>query len=388
MKCRMIAFSAVLGFVCLQVSAAASPAVTVTVRNSTDLVRPSETIVLQAADLRRLLAVDDIRRVHVRDERSGQDLLTQAVDINDDEVFEELIFQADFAPRETREFVLTVGERRIPRPEDFRAYGRFVQERRDDFAWENDQIAHRMYGAALESWPQEPLTSSAVDVWTKRVSRLVINNWYMVDDYHQDNGEGGDFYSAGTTRGCGGNGIWLGGRLYPSANFRGSRLLANGPIRVMFELTYPVWDAAGIRVSEVKRITLDAGQNFDRFESHYRIENGASELSDAIGIRKGPNPLVFASREQGALRTWEALPSDAGLLGQAVLLDPASLLNFTEDKSNFLITAKIPADGTVAYYAGFGWSKHGFPAVKDWDRYVAQFAARLRSPIEITLAAQ
>jgi len=240
----MMIFFVILSVVWLRSPAAApSSIVTVTVRNPIDLARPGETIVLQAADLRRLLSVDDVRRIHVRDERSGQDLLTQAVDTNDDGVFEELIFQADFAPKEIRKFVLSVGERKVPRPEDFKAYGRFVQERRDDFAWENDRIAHRMYGAALETWAQEPLTSSAVDVWTKRVSRLVINDWYMVDDYHRDHGEGGDFYSAGTTRGCGGNGIWAGGRLYPSANFHGSRSLANGPIRVMFELTYPAWDA-------------------------------------------------------------------------------------------------------------------------------------------------
>lgn len=245
-----------------------------------------------------------------------------------------------------------------------------------------------MYGAALEAWSQEPLTSSAVDAWTKQVSSLVINNWYMVGDYHRDHGEGGDFYSASTTRGCGGNGIWAGDRLSPSTNFHGSRLLAGGPIRVMFELTYPVWDAAGVQVSEVKRITLDAGQNFNRFESHYRVENGSRELTDAIGIRKGPHPSISTSREQGSLRTWETLPGDAGQLGQAVILDPANLLAFTEDKSNSLVTAKIPPDGVVAYYAGFGWSKDGFPTVEDWDRYVAQYAARLRSPVEVTIAAQ
>jgi len=144
----------------------------------------------------------------------------------------------------------------------------------------------------------------------------------------------------------------------------------------------------GVRVSEVKRITLDAGQNFDRFESHYRTENGPRELTDAIGIRKGPNPSISTSREQGSLRTWETLPGDAGQLGQAVILDPADLVAFTEDKSNFLVTAKVPADEVVAYYAGFGWSKNGFPKVEDWDRYVAQYAARLRSPLEITLSAQ
>ncbi len=93
----------------------------------------------------------------------------------------------------------------------------------------------------------------------------------MVDDYHRDGETGGDFYSAGKTRGCGGNGLWAGGRLYPSANFRDSRVYANGPIRVMFDLVYQAWDAAGTRVSEVKHITLDAGQNFSRFESRYAV---------------------------------------------------------------------------------------------------------------------
>lgn len=66
----------------------ASQFVTVTVRNPIDIPRPRERVVLQAAQLRRLLSVDDVRRVHLRDERSGQNLLTQAVDTNDDGVFE------------------------------------------------------------------------------------------------------------------------------------------------------------------------------------------------------------------------------------------------------------------------------------------------------------
>lgn len=373
--------------VCLAVPlVAASLTVIVMVRNPIDLARPSETIVLQATELRHLLSVDDIRRVHVRDERSGQDVVVQPVDTNDDGVFEELLFQADMAPKETRKFVLSVGERQVPKVQDFKAYGRFVQERRDDFAWENDRIAHRMYGLELETWPQEPLTSSAVDVWTKRVPRLVINDWYMVDDYHHDHGEGGDFYSAGTTRGCGGNGIWTDGRLYPSGNFHSSRTFANGPIRVMFELNYPAWDAGGVRVSEVKRITLDAGQNFDRFESHYTIEGPPHDLTDAIGIRKGTEAASSSAREQGTLRTWEKLPGDAGHLGCAVILDPASILGFAEDKGNFLVTTKVSMSKDVTYHAGFGWTKNGFSTVEEWNRYVSQYAARLKAPLEVTVA--
>ncbi len=71
-----------------------------------------------------------------------------------------------------------------------------------------------MYGPALETWQAEPLTSSTVDVWCKRTSRLVINDWLMVDDYHRDTGEGADFYSAGKSRGAGGSGVWKDGRLF------------------------------------------------------------------------------------------------------------------------------------------------------------------------------
>lgn len=359
--------------------------VKVTVHNPINISRQSETISLKASQLKNSLAVDDLRRIHVRDPRTGKDLLTQAVDENGDGKYHELLFQVDLEPDETRTFDLTVGERTIPSAKDFKAYGRFVREREDDFAWENDHIAHRMYGEALETWPLEPLTSSAVDVWVKKTPRLVINDWYMVDDYHRDHGEGGDFYNAGDSRGCGGNGIWANGRLYPSANFRSSRVIANGPIRVSFELTYPAWDVEGARVSEVKRITLDAGHNLDHFESHYTVTGNVAGLESAIGIRKGTEPNVAKSSEAGTLRTWETLGSH-GKLGCAVIVAPSTLVRFSEDEKNLLAIVKIGADQIVSYDAGFGWSDGGFPTKADWDRYVADYAQRVKSPVQITIS--
>ena len=106
-----------------------------------------------------------------------------------------------------------------------------------------------MYGAALETWDEEPLTGSGVDVWCKRTRRLVVNDWYMTDTYHDDHGEGADFYSAGRTRGCGGTGLWRDGKLYTSRNFRKSRVLAAGPLRLVFELQYDPFDAGGASVA-------------------------------------------------------------------------------------------------------------------------------------------
>jgi hypothetical protein len=365
--------------------AAAGP--TVTVRNPLAAARTSETVTLAAAEVLKALPVDDVRKVHVRD-AAGRDLLVQAVDVDDDGKFEELIFQLDIGPKETKRFELVAGERPTYKRDDFKAYGRFVRERRDDFAWENDRVAHRMYGAALETWAQEPLTSSAVDVWTKRVPRLVVNDWYMIDDYHRDGETGGDFYSAGKTRGCGGNGLWAGGKLYPSANFRDSRVYANGPIRVMFDLIYQAWDAAGTKVSEVKRITLDAGQNLSRFESRYTFDGGPREVTYAAGIKNNAGSTTASNRERGTLRSWEPIKNVPGNLGCAVIVDPAQVLDFPQADGNYLVVAKVPAGSPAAYYAGFAWEQTGqVPGgVDGWDRFIADAAVKLRSPLEVSIA--
>ena len=65
------------------------------------------------------------------------------------------------------------------------------------------------------------------------------------------------------------------GRLHRAENFASHRVLANGPIRAVFELTYDPWDAAGVRVTERKRISLDAGANLFRQESVYRADGVA-----------------------------------------------------------------------------------------------------------------
>jgi hypothetical protein len=365
----------------------AAPAAVVTARNPVDLARPSETIVLSAADLQRSLGVDDIRTVHVTDGTAGQELLAQAVDLDDDGRFDQLVFQADFAPGQSRAFGLRTGERLVYTRDQFKAYGRFVRERRDDFAWENDRIAHRMYGAALETWAQEPLTSSGVDAWTKRTRRLVINDWYMVDDYHRDTGEGADLYSVGKSRGCGGTGIWADGQLAVSKNFRDSRSLANGPIRVMFELEYEPWSAGAATVKETKRITLDAGQNLDRFESFYTV-TPPGLVEHAAGIKKAADAQVAFSKDSGVLRTWEAIKG-AGFLGCGVVMDPAAVRGTTEAEGNVLVTTDVTPGKPVVYYAGFGWDRSGdFADVAAWDRYLDQFSRRLRSPIEVTITAR
>src|SRR2546423_15471471 len=122
---------------------------TITAVNRLKVQRQNETIEVSATDLAPL-GEKDLMKLHLRDS-SGKEILCQAVDTDYDDYHKPdlLIFQADFSPSETKTFVVTTGKHRYYRKEDFRAYGRFVRERFDDFAWENDRVAHRPYGKAL-----------------------------------------------------------------------------------------------------------------------------------------------------------------------------------------------------------------------------------------------
>lgn len=366
---------------------AATGQLTVKAANRLALARPSQTIELSARDLAPL-AETDPQKIHVRD-AAGKEILCQAVDTDLDARHRPdiVIFQADFAPQETKTFTVSSGPKLAYSKPQFRAHGRFVRERFDDFAWENDRIAHRMYGKGLETWAGEPLTSSTVDIWSKRTPAMVIDEWYMVDNYHTDTGQGADFYSAGLSRGCGGNGLWADGKLWVSRNSVDSRVLANGPLRVMFELVYEDFDVNGMKVSEVKRITLDAGSNLGHFQSLYKVQAGLGPLTSAVGLKKVGGETKQLNAERGWMAIWEKVEKNQGLQGVAVVVDPKALEKETQDALNHLLLVKVAPDNTVSYWAGFGWDKSGqFADGEAWKTYVDWFAQGLQSPIEVSVS--
>ena len=345
--------------------------------------REAETIVISQRDLSAAAPGFLMKRVVVLD-ATDEEVLSQLIDLDGDASPDELVFQVALAPNETRTLTLIEGQRHPAARADFRVYGRFVRERYDDFAWENDRVAHRMYGPALETWEEEPLTSSGIDVWVKRVPRLVVNDWYMVDDYHRDRGEGGDLYSVGTSRGCGGLGIWRDGQLHVSRNFSTSRVLANGPLRLVFELDYAPWGAGGNRVAETKRVTVDGGTSFDRFVSTF---TGTSEpLEAAIGIARHEGSAVEIGTDHRSMRTWEPISGDNGNLGCAIVLPPGTTGRAEQTQANYLLVTQVPEGGTLTYFAGAGWDRGGHVQSREaWGREVSQLQRRLAAPVQVAL---
>jgi hypothetical protein len=355
--------------------------------NKLQIPRASQTIELSAKDLATL---DDknIETLHVKDSL-GNEVLCQAVDTDFDEMHKRdtLIFQADFAPGETRTFIVSGGKKHSYKKEDFKAYGRLNQERFDDYAWENDLIAHRTYGTSLITWKGEPLTSSSIDIWSKDTSRLVINDWYMIDDYHSDHGEGCDDYSAGATRGDGGIGLWVDNKLIAPINFSASRTLANGPIRVLFELDYPAFDANGAKITETLRVSLDAGSQMDHYVAMFKGGNGS--LSAAIGLKKTTGAKIDYDSKTGTLTSWEPMEKKLGMQGLGIIVDPKLLEKQAEDAKNDLAIAKTDVNGTISYWTGFAWDRPGKITNQDaWKKYISDFAAGVASPIEVSVSAE
>jgi unsaturated rhamnogalacturonyl hydrolase len=312
-----------------------------------------------------------------------------AVDVRSGRLLPTQPFEADQRPRllvslsvlgdESRRVVVRRLARpfRPPRPLA-RAYGRFVPERRDDFAWENDRVAFRVYGQALE----RDQVSSGIDVWAKRVRVPVIDRWYQGAAYFQDRGEGLDFYHVGPSRGCGGLGLWDGHRLATSRNFHRWRLIAAGPVRVAFELGYDPWGPDDARVTETKLISLDLGQNLSRIESRFQVAGAARPLPVAVGIvRHGEGRL---SRDFPT--TWlsyvQPPQGPIGQIGCGVIAPAAA--SFVESEEHYLLVREHPSDRPFVYYAGAYWSKApDFRDPDEWSVYLAAFSRRAEGPLTV-----
>ncbi|GAB3586544.1 DUF4861 domain-containing protein [Hymenobacter daeguensis] len=378
---------------------------TFTVRNRLGIDRRAETISLPASRLSALLKKYGAKNLLVKD-ASGKILVSQAVDNNGDGIIDELLLQTDIKANATQKFTVTGaanGAARQPKSQ-YRTFARLVPERTDDYTWENDRVAFRTYGPEAERLvvarqPGGTLTSG-MDCWLKRVPYSIIDKWYAanvkeVGYYHIDHGEGYDPYHVGDSRGFAGIGIWDRDSLYVSRNFTGYKTLANGPIRTLFELSYAPWQANGRTVTEKKILSIDLGSNLTRFEEHISADKPLPNVTIGTTLHaepKGVRGEVKGEPKQGWFRYWE--PMDDAFLGTGVVLAPQAVQGWQDHRTkakeqSHLLVMATPKENKLVYYAGFGWTKSGqFKTAADWDKYLAEYARRLASPLEVTYSSK
>lgn len=258
---------------------------------------------------------------------------------------------------------------------DAPCFARFVPERMDDFAWENDRVAFRVYGPALWAKPEERC-SSGIDVWVKKVRYPIINKWLktkLKGGYHKDHGEGADFYKVGKTLGCGGLGYWVDGKLQFNRHYVSHKVIKGSGKSIEFELTYAPLEVGGKTITETKRISMEAGSNLFKVQNSFRIEGGGS-VTAAIGIllREGKDEIQHGNKWLGYAEPVHK--KNGQTYCGVVLTQPAE---FKKAEGHALMLVPVKDGETLTYYAGAAWSKGlDFKNAEQWVDYLKQAALK------------
>jgi len=276
-----------------------------------------------------------------------------------------------------------------------RAYARLVPERLDDLAWENDRVAFRVYGPALRSKPED----SGIDAWTKRVPYPILDAWYERDrllkqSYHQDRGEGFDGYHVGDSRGCGGIGLWMDGKLITADTYRSATILWTSPQVAEFKTVYeypikiqgrPVYEhrLTRLRLNErLFEVSLYFSHAPDRRAQPIRdfpIEIAIGLVSQDKGASTTLDPKI------GVVAQYEKFAGTS--LGTGIILPAAQVLRMdtlpptdaAQKHGHAVVFTKTDPEGRLAYRAGFAWAGDGdITTQEQWLKYLAAQASAPR----------
>lgn len=252
---------------------------------------------------------------------------------------------------------------------------RFVPERADDFVFENNLIAGRFYGQALEGNP----TSPGLDIWVKLPGKLVADEWYkgyetQSDEYYHHDHGGKDCYKVSVSLGGGASTPLIDGQLrFPATNYRSYDIVEETAEKVVFTLHYPEWEAVdGVKVSLDKTVTVTPDTYFCDVEDIYTF-TGRDTLAIAAGInvhaaqntveKQSVLPTAVAIWEHASDQTFE--PED-GMLGVAVVMPEADATFLTEDGTHLVACKRIVSGQPLRYRFGSCWSKGDVKTAEEW----------------------
>jgi pectinesterase len=370
-------------------SSAQGQQVIVTVTNSQQLDRPFEMIVLPWNKLHQLLPGLSSARVCILDAQTKDTLLVQCIDEDHNGTPEELIFNSRFKGREKKKFIIMLSNgklKAVPSLTD----ARFMRPR-EDIAWENDRIAYRIYGPAL-GWE----LNNGLDVWTKRVRYPIVEKWYKLDEadslnrisYHEDHGEGADLFNVWKTLGAGSCALMQNDSLCQPGVFSTYKILATGPIRSLFEVTYRPVQFNGQSITEKKRITLDAGSNLNKVEVTYSCDSSKGKISFAAGLVKRKGVTLYSDKENRWVSLWGLTNEkrENGSLGTGIVITKEVFNEIKEDSVHVLFLGTAELGVPLTYYTGAGWTRSGdFNNADEWNKYLGEFSMRIHSPLKIML---
>src|SRR6266446_887827 len=260
--------------------------------NPTDELRLHENIVISVAELKRVAPDFKAGDVIVttseaatleEDARTLQtiELPSQADDLDGDNKYDELAFQIDLKPGQTRIVTIAYGDtptiQRLRDEYPRRTAAKFTMKF-DGLAWESENTAWRIYFDKR----------NAIDIWGKRRPGLYLEMFGAPEYvYHWESPLGRDIYRIGDAIGIGAVAALVDGKVVKVSDVaeRKWRIISAGPVRVIVELSYKGWKVAGREVNLVSRMTQWAGKH--GFEHRITAE-GADGLTLVTGVVRHP----------------------------------------------------------------------------------------------------
>ena len=322
----------------------------------------------------------------------------------------QVLIEAGVSPRGSQTFFVRRGT-----PKNYRAvcYGRIFPERKDDFAWENDRGAYRVYGPALQKTGER---SYGIDVWTKNTPEPVLDQRYWTEDvvmmpqverlrrenrqrgdslyrtisYHHDHGRGSDVYQVGSTLGCGTPALVVNDRLVYPYCFKDFQMLDLGPLRMSVQLNYHPVEVDGDSIAEHRIITLDKGSNFCRMTVSYDGIIKPKKLAAGIVLHTDrPDDLVLAKDHLLYVDPTDNVPVNNCQLFLGLLF-PDSLMETKIMEQSGVQHAVGIIDNYVGdpytYYFGSAWSKFDVRTLAEWQQRTDWTLRNIRQPLQVCIS--
>ena len=388
-----------------------SKTVTVTVTNPLAMERSNEMVEVSMETITNRLGLADTAQIVVLD-ADGQQVPYQIT--YDGKV----IFPATIAANGAATYTIQTG---TPEAFDVKACGKCYPERMDDMAWENDLVAFRAYGPALQAKGErgfgydlftkynttEPILEAMYAKELNKETRAKIAELQKTDpkaaaelsrerSYHIDHGYGMDCYAVGPTLGAGVAALMVNDSIIYPWCYKNQEILDNGPLRFTVKLEFtPLTVKGDSTVVETRLITLDAGSHLNRTAVSY------SNLKETLPIVAGivlhePDGAVVADAANGYITYVDPTtgPDNGkifmGAAVPAVVKDAKTVLFSEQEKKernnadgHVLAVSDYEPGSEYVYYWGFAWDKADIKTADAWNRYMADFAQKVRNPLTI-----
>ena len=259
--------------------------------------------------------------------------------------------------------------------QEAKVYGRYVPERKDDFAWENEYAAFRLYGAALK--PENP--SNGVDLWLKNSPALVIDTMYGRElrdhrPYHINYDGNLDCYKVAHTCGAGGLVVIADEQTWIGGPYDRWEIIEQTPDRFVFRLEYDSLLVAGQILRESLTITAEAGQLQNKAEvvltsdqpsaiSTQLLVGGGIYLHDTVDYYLTIPEVGYVFYEEDALSDKQAArmnyeyngSTSQGRIQISVKTPGATLTDIVD--GNLVAVRPYELGDTLTYYFGATWSE-------------------------------